>query len=412
MEGFERLTVCVFMLKYSMNRRIVDMQKIFKTLAVAGMIAFSSTAVADAPSKNEWKKKFPGIEYPKDDCLNCTRSHAEWAYGWYRKHSIMDRDHKNNGGLKSWKFSKGKEVRVINEDIKPLDSKVFDFVYNRDISSLMVMENGVLIHDWKRNYVKDSVPIAGNSRSKSVLGVAIATAVCRNGLDLNKTHGYYSKEIAGSYYEDITLLQSLNMMARDKDIIGYELKSIHNKKIDIITQVNRFKKELEYPSENKWHYSNQNTDLVLLALVNHLGGKKKFIKWFNKNVANEAGFADKSKLLLDKKGTGMASNNFKFTRDDWMRFGMYVIELMKDPASCEGQLLHNAFDNAVETGKKFGPKYAMFFWLNGYGVDNLVQMRGHGLRLTLIDWKNNRIIQTNGFAISWKPQELVNLLWK
>ena len=119
-----------------MNRTIVDMQKIFKTLAVAGMIAFSSTAVADAPSKNEWKKKFPGVEYPKDDCLNCTRSHAEWAYGWYRKHSIMDRDHKNNGGLKSWKFSKGKEVRVINEDIKPLDSKVFDFVYNRDISSL------------------------------------------------------------------------------------------------------------------------------------------------------------------------------------------------------------------------------------------------------------------------------------
>ena len=43
------------------------MQKIFKTLAVAGMIAFSSTAVADAPSKNEWNKKFPGIEYPKDD---------------------------------------------------------------------------------------------------------------------------------------------------------------------------------------------------------------------------------------------------------------------------------------------------------------------------------------------------------
>jgi hypothetical protein len=39
-------------------------------------------------------------------------------------------------------------------------------------------------------------------------------------------------------------------------------------------------------------------------------------------------------------------------------------------------------------------------------------MRGHGLRLSLIDWKNDKIIQTNSFAISWKPQELVNLIWK
>ena len=100
------------------------------------------------------------------------------------------------------------------------------------------------------------------------------------------------------------------------------------------------------------------------------------------------------------------------TREDWLRFGMYVIELMKDKNSCEGKKLQEAFENATPTKKKFAPQYAMFFWLNGYGVENLVQMRGHGLRLSLIDWKNDKIIQTNGFAISWKPQELVNLIWK
>ena len=85
---------------------------------------------------------------------------------------------------------------------------------------------------------------------------------------------------------------------------------------------------------------------------------------------------------------------------------------MKDKNSCEAKKLQEAFKNAVPTKKKFAPKYAMFFWLNGYNVENLVQMRGHGLRLSLIDWKNDKIIQTNGFAISWKPQELVNLVWK
>ena len=99
-------------------------------------------------------------------------------------------------------------------------------------------------------------------------------------------------------------------------------------------------------------------------------------------------------------------------RDDWMRFGIYVIELIKDQDSCVGKVLRDSFNNSVDTYKKFAPQYALFFWLNGYGVENLVQMRGYGLRLSLIDWKNDRIIQTNGFAISWKPQELIDLIWK
>ena len=73
--------------------------------------------------------------------------------------------------------------------------------------------------------------------------------------------------------------------------------------------------------------------------------------------------------------------------------------------------LRDSFNKAPKTFKKFAPNYAVQFWLNGYGVKDLVQMRGHGLRLSLLDWKNNRIIQTNGFAISWKPQKLIDLIW-
>ena len=53
------------------------------------------------------------------------------------------------------------------------------------------------------------------------------------------------------------------------------------------------------------------------------------------------------------------------TREDWLRFGMYVIELMKDKNSCEAKKLQEAFENATPTKKKFAPQYAMFFWLNG-----------------------------------------------
>ena len=146
--------------------------------------------------------------------------------------------------------------------------------------------------------------------------------------------------------------------------------------------------------------------------------REKFLEWQCQSriqafrTQNGRPNSSMTPVLLDKKGNLISSSSIMLTREDWLRFGMYVIELMKDKNSCEAKKLQEAFKNAVPTKKKFAPKYAMYFWLNGYGVENLVQMRGHGLRLSLIDWKNDKIIQTNGFAISWKPQELVNLIWK
>jgi CubicO group peptidase (beta-lactamase class C family) len=203
------------------------------------------------------------------------------------------------------------------------------------------------------------------------------------------------------------------MLARDQYVINYNiLREIHKKKTDLISVLNKFPKKLEAEGANEFKYSNPNTDLIILDMINVLGGKKKFAEWFQKNISNSAGFKSKGKILLDKKGTPISSSSIMLTREDWLRFGMYTIELMKDENSCEAKKLQEAFKNAIPTGKKFAPKYAMFFWLNGYGIDNLIQMRGYGLKLSLIDWKNDRIIQTNSFAISWKPNELVDLIWK
>ena len=277
----------------------------------------------------------------------------------------------------------------------------------------MVFDKGVLIHDWKRDYIFNDKPIDGQSRSKSIVGIAAIKMACQNILDLNKTHGEYSSEIKDSFYGHVTLKDSLNMLARDQYVINYNiLKETHRKKSDLVSILNRHPKRLETEGPKEFKYSNPNTDLITLDMINILGGKKKFAKWFQKNISEAAGFASKGKILLDKKGAPISSSSIMLTREDWLRFGMYVIELMEDKNSCEAKKLQEAFENAVPTKKKFAPKYAMFFWLNGYGIDNLVQMRGYGLRLSLIDWKNDRIIQTNSFAISWKPQELVNLIWK
>jgi len=393
-----------------------------KLLAIVVLGLLWSTTLIATPPKNEWspslekwKKIFKKVEYPPNDCKYCTERHDYWAYDTYRKSSLENRNHKNNGGLKKIiiKPAKSNPVRIIKKNIKPLPKEIYDYVYYRDISSLMVFDKGVLIHDWKRDYIFNDKPIDGQSRSKSIVGIAAIKMACQNILDLNKTHAEYSSEIKDSFYGHVTLKDSLNMLARDQYVMNYNiLKETHRKKSDLVSILNRHPKRLETEGPKEFKYSNPNTDLITLDMINILGGKKKFAKWFQKNISEAAGFASKGKILLDKKGAPISSSSIMLTREDWLRFGMYVIELMEDKNSCEAKKLQEAFENAVPTKKKFAPKYAMFFWLNGYGIDNLVQMRGYGLRLSLIDWKNDRIIQTNSFAISWKPQELVNLIWK
>jgi CubicO group peptidase (beta-lactamase class C family) len=395
------------------------MNKILVIVVLSFILSNTSLATPPknkwSPSLEKWKKIFKKVEYPPNDCKYCTERHDYWAYDTYRKSSLENRNHKNNGGLKKIiiKPAKSNPVRIIKKNIKPLPKEIYDYVYYRDISSLMVFDKGVLIHDWKRDYIFNDKPIDGQSRSKSIVGIAAIKMACQNILDLNKTHAEYSSEIKDSFYGHVTLKDSLNMLARDQYVMNYNvLKETHRKKSDLVSILNRHPKRLETEGPKEFKYSNPNTDLITLDMINILGGKKKFAKWFQKNISEAAGFASKGKILLDKKGAPISSSSIMLTREDWLRFGMYVIELMEDKNSCEAKKLQEAFENAVPTKKKFAPKYAMFFWLNGYGIDNLVQMRGYGLRLSLIDWKNDRIIQTNSFAISWKPQELVNLIWK
>ena len=395
------------------------MNKILSILVLSFILSNTSSATPPknkwSPSLEKWKKIFKKVEYPPNDCKYCTERHDYWAYDTYRKSSLENKNHKNNGGLKKIiiKPAKSNPVRIIKKNIKPLPKEIYDYVYYRDISSLMVFDKGVLIHDWKRDYIFNDKPIDGQSRSKSIVGIAAIKMACQNILDLNKTHAEYSSEIKDSFYGHVTLKDSLNMLARDQYVMNYNiLKETHRKKSDLVSILNRHPKRLETEGPKEFKYSNPNTDLITLDMINILGGKKKFAKWFQKNISEAAGFASKGKILLDKKGAPISSSSIMLTREDWLRFGMYVIELMEDKNSCEAKKLQEAFENAVPTKKKFAPKYAMFFWLNGYGIDNLVQMRGYGLRLSLIDWKNDRIIQTNSFAISWKPQELVNLIWK
>ena len=99
-----------------------------------------------SPSIEKWKKTFKKAEYPPNDCKYCTERHDYWAYNSYRKASLKNRDYKNNGGLKKITIKPAKKefTRTINKDVQPLPKEIYDYVYLRDISSLMILDNAVV----------------------------------------------------------------------------------------------------------------------------------------------------------------------------------------------------------------------------------------------------------------------------
>ena len=153
------------------------------------------------PTKDRWIKVFGKAKFPSHDCKYCMQTHAHWAYNNYRTASLKNRETKNNGGLKKIIIQPAKKtIRPIKKNIKPLPKEIYNYVYYRDISSLMIFDKGILIHDWKRDYIFNNKPINGESRSKSIVGVAALKMSCQGILDLKKTHRYYSPKIKDSYF--------------------------------------------------------------------------------------------------------------------------------------------------------------------------------------------------------------------
>ena len=199
------------------------------------------------PTKDRWIKVFGKAKFPSHDCKYCMQTHAHWAYNNYRTGSLKNRETKNNGGLKKIIIQPAKKtIRPIKKNIKPLPKEIYNYVYYRDISSLMIFDKGILIHDWKRDYIFNNKPINGESRSKSIVGVAALKMSCQGILDLKKTHRYYSPKIKDSYYGHITLEDSLNMLARDQYVITYNaLSEMQNKKSDLVSILNKHPKKFE-----------------------------------------------------------------------------------------------------------------------------------------------------------------------
>ena len=117
-------------------------------------------------------------------------------------------------------------------------------------------------------------------------------------------------------------------------------------------------------------------------------------------------------MVFGHKGYPGFANWFWATRYDWLRIGIFVSEEIQNKDSCLGNYLRDAISNSVDTGRDWGPKYGKFFYTETpYGLKSKsIMMRGHGYKLLVIDYENDKILEIHSIAADYKPQILIPLI--
>ena len=319
-----------------------------------------------------------------------------------------------------WYFKspkKFKELLIDKVDIPPDIKKILD---KSSITSLLYYEKEKVIYDYTRTQwgvfkiktkINDKTLFNGRSKSKSISSLIFGLAQCEGLVDPNKTYGDYLPEIKNSFYAKIKIKDSMNMMARDNKIREGNYMEKVPFPDSIVTFIKRRPKANEPHGDNKFYYSNPQPDLATAVVVKQLGGKSKFKKFVQKNLNEKAKLKYKT-LVFGHKGYPGFANWFWATRYDWLRIGIFVSQEIQNKDSCLGNYLRDAISNSVDTGRDWGPKYGKFFYTETpYGLKSKsIMMRGHGYKLLVIDYENDKILEIHSIAADYKPQILIPLI--
>tara|TARA_A100001035_G_scaffold135779_1_gene106878 strand:+ start:228 stop:1337 length:1110 start_codon:yes stop_codon:yes gene_type:complete len=319
-----------------------------------------------------------------------------------------------------WYFKspkKFKKLLIDKVDIPPDIKKILD---KSSITSLLYYEKDKVIYDYTRTQwgvfkiktkINDKTLFNGRSKSKSISSLIFGLAQCEGLVDPNKTYGDYLPEIKNSFYAKIKIKDSMNMMARDNKIREGNYMEKVPFPDSIVTFIKRRPKANEPHGDNKFYYSNPQPDLATAVVVKQLGGKSKFKKFVQKNLNEKAKLKYKT-LVFGHKGYPGFANWFWATRYDWLRIGIFVSEEIQNKDSCLGNYLRDAISNSVDTGRDWGPKYGKFFYTETpYGLKSKsIMMRGHGYKLLVIDYENDKILEIHSIAADYKPQILIPLI--
>ena len=314
----------------------------------------------------------------------------------------------------------GSSPRELIVEAEKLPRTITAEIKNSSIFSFLYYDGQQIKYDWKHKDVTESMPIYGFSMSKSITSYLLGKAFCDGRIgSLNDEIGEYAKELEGTFYGDVKLINALNMTSGDRRLYpSSKIRSDWNSYVipiandrasvqDTIRSLGNPK-----PSAKNFSYMNANTDSI--ASVVAAVSPKGFDEFASKALADDAGFKYPSYFLADPNGSPLGFAYFMAARTDWLRA---AIKIGEDYHSheCIGDYLRSAKAKSVKTNqsKDNYSRYGKFFWSGRrHPKFQHLAMQGHGGIRGLIGLEQGRVITFHSIRNDFKERTIVKAALK
>jgi CubicO group peptidase (beta-lactamase class C family) len=265
--------------------------------------------------------------------------------------------------------------------------------------ALMVIENGKIVFENYKQGTNKSSHFLSMSMAKSLTAYTMAEQVCDGRIrNLNDSIGKYAPEIGFTFYNDVTLYNSLRMAS------GHAKPTEHGHTIPKQFQKLTLTNEIEMmdlfrvakqsaPQGTKFRYNGHDT-ASLERVIAANASQPNMVPEFRRNVWSKIGAESNAFWLTDRNGTPLSFSGFYATMPDWARLAIWSLEKVKEQ-SCVGNYMRQAtsvqskgqIENDAPQGRSF----------TGYGFQTWLRKGqywwvGYGGQRVGVDPAKNRIV--------------------
>ncbi|MCL1051018.1 beta-lactamase family protein [Shewanella abyssi] len=307
-----------------------------KSLVVFTLVTLSFGAVADSAfGPSEDLQKF----YQAFDTKNIPLSKMQsWPY--YKYVSMNMQDFVAYGVVDipaaklSAKLTYSDQVFDLNQEFKNGQSLIENLVATQT-KGFVVMKGNTLLVEFYDNGYNRGMTNNLQSASKTYAGVVIGKLVDQGLIDLDKTAESYLAALKGSVIGEATIQEIANMASGIEALGDYHTPGSNGYEweLEIGLQTNgtpqghlnaiKGAKASDAPRGERWEYSDQNTDTLGLIAEKVTG---RAMPELLAEIANEAGYQDKSSIAKTSDGTTSPSFGINVSAIDYALFHQYIAE--------------------------------------------------------------------------------------
>ncbi len=270
--------------------------------------------------------------------------------------------------------------------------------------------------------VNNDTMFRSNSVGKSLVSYILGHAICAGYIPSVQGNLSDWPLMENTLYESVSLIDLLNMRARDQHIVSENDGFISSGRWFNNHPVARFANwELQgtVPNDRQiYNYHGFATNLLLNYVIFKTG--EDWEAFLEGIIRDHIGFAEEFRFqgqnsIPNDQGPGWYS--FFATRYDYMRFALAVLEDWQNE-TCVGQYLRDIHENRVSMGHNFNDPQRMTDVAQGYGGQflfdfdgmrsrTLFGMNGYGGQNILIDMDSGRIAVVNSAHTNFDWRTLV-----